>query len=108
VAKIATQSKVPCEEVIQFSANPAQAIINCAKHHQCDLIFIGSHGRSGLSRLFLGSVTNKVISACTVPVLVHRASKEELAQAQRRIDQVMKPKAEQKKPRQSAALLSTF
>lgn len=38
-----------------------------------DLIVIGSHGRRGLERLVLGSVTQKVLSVARVPVLVVRA-----------------------------------
>ncbi|HJQ62411.1 MAG TPA: universal stress protein, partial [Burkholderiales bacterium] len=38
----------------------------------CDLIFMGSHSRRGLSRLLLGSETSRVLSHTTIPVLVHR------------------------------------
>ena len=41
-----------------------------------DLIFIGSHGRSGLSRLLLGSVTAKVLSLASTAVLVYRVKEE--------------------------------
>jgi nucleotide-binding universal stress UspA family protein len=47
-----------------------------AEAQQCDLIFMGSHGRSGWGQLLLGSVTNKVLSHTTRPVLVHRLIKE--------------------------------
>jgi nucleotide-binding universal stress UspA family protein len=36
------------------------------------MIFIGSHGRSGLARLLLGSVTTKVLALTHMPVLVYR------------------------------------
>ena len=39
---------------------------------ECDAIFIASHGRRGLSRLILGSVTQKVLAHSKVPVLVFR------------------------------------
>ncbi|KDD48599.1 universal stress protein, partial [Bordetella bronchiseptica] len=42
----------------------------------CDLIFIGSHGRSGLSRLLLGSVTAKVLSLAHTAVLVYRVKED--------------------------------
>lgn len=51
---------------------PADAIIDAAERHGCDLIFIASHGRSGIARLLLGSVTNKVLSHTKLPVLVYR------------------------------------
>jgi nucleotide-binding universal stress UspA family protein len=50
----------------------AEAILDYAEHHQVDLIAIATHGRSGVSRWVFGSVTQKVIHAATVPVLVIR------------------------------------
>jgi nucleotide-binding universal stress UspA family protein len=50
----------------------SEGIIATAKECQCDLIIIGSHGRSGLSKLMLGSVANKVVSQSPIPVLVSR------------------------------------
>ena len=50
----------------------SEGIIATAKESQCDLIVIGSHGRSGLSKFILGSVANKVISKSPIPVLVSR------------------------------------
>ena len=46
------------------------------KYLKADLIFIGSHGRSGLSRLLLGSVTAKVLSLAKTAVLVYRVKEE--------------------------------
>jgi nucleotide-binding universal stress UspA family protein len=58
---------------IEFSDSPSHEIVALAESHRCDLIFMGSHGRSGLGQLLLGSVTSKVLAACRVPVLVYRA-----------------------------------
>ncbi len=44
-----------------------------AKHWQAELIVIGTHGRSGLSRLLLGSVAEGVVRIASVPVLLIRA-----------------------------------
>ncbi|HEY5801045.1 MAG TPA: universal stress protein [Burkholderiaceae bacterium] len=55
-----------------FSDATALEIVEVARTHGCDLIFIGSHGRSGWGQILLGSVTNKVLSSCDIPVLVHR------------------------------------
>jgi nucleotide-binding universal stress UspA family protein len=55
-----------------FSDSPANAIVAVAESENCDLIFMGSHGRSGLGQLILGSVTSKVLSLCKIPVLVDR------------------------------------
>ena len=56
--------------------NIADGIEQAAKDYHCDLIFIGSHGRSGLSRLLLGSVTTKVLSMTHTAVLVYRVKDE--------------------------------
>lgn len=52
--------------------NVADAVATAALEQGCDLIFIGSHGRSGLSRLLLGSVTAKVLNLAPCAVLVYR------------------------------------
>ncbi|NLJ50996.1 MAG: universal stress protein [Alcaligenaceae bacterium] len=52
--------------------NVADGIVEAAKDNGCDLIYIATHGRSGLSRLLLGSVTTKVIQLAPVSVLVYR------------------------------------
>lgn len=57
--------------------NVAEGIVQAASENGCDLIFIGSHGRSGLSRLLLGSVTTKVLSLATIAVLVYRVKDED-------------------------------
>jgi nucleotide-binding universal stress UspA family protein len=50
----------------------AEAILDYTEHHHVDLIAIATHGRSGVSRWVFGSVTQKVIQASHVPVLVIR------------------------------------
>ena len=50
----------------------ARGIVETAKNEGADLIVMGSHGRSGLARLMLGSVANKVVAESSVPVLVTR------------------------------------
>lgn len=47
-------------------------IVQSAQALGADLIVIGSHGRSGIERLVLGSVATKVVAQSTVPVLVAR------------------------------------
>jgi nucleotide-binding universal stress UspA family protein len=51
---------------------PAEAIIEAAHKHKCDLIFMASHSRPGLSALILGSQTQRVLQHAKVPVLVFR------------------------------------
>ena len=47
-----------------------EAIVATAKGKGCDLIVMASHGRSGIAAVVLGSVTTKVLTHTTVPVLV--------------------------------------
>ncbi|MBS0355862.1 MAG: universal stress protein [Proteobacteria bacterium] len=51
---------------------PYEAIIEATERNGCDLIFMASHGRRGLSGLLLGSETQKVLTHSKVPVLVYR------------------------------------
>lgn len=53
--------------------DPADAIVEFAEHHNVDLIAMATHGRSGIGRWLLGSVTQKVLQGATVPVLVVRS-----------------------------------
>ena len=56
--------------------NIADGVVQAAIDYHCDLIFIGSHGRSGLSRILLGSVTTKVLSLTHTSTLVYRVKDE--------------------------------
>ena len=49
--------------------NAVQEIIRYAAEHSVDLIVIGTHGRTGLSRMLLGSIAEKVVRLATCPVL---------------------------------------
>ena len=51
---------------------PHQGIIDVAKKKKCDVIFMASHGRRGLSGLLLGSETQKVLTHTDIPVIVYR------------------------------------
>lgn len=72
VEKLCLDAGVPCSKVILDSDVPYEAIIDAATQHDCDLIFMASHGRSGISALLLGSETNKVLTHSKIPVLVYR------------------------------------
>jgi nucleotide-binding universal stress UspA family protein len=52
-----------------------EMIVEYAGAHAVDLVVIGSHGRSGLQRLMLGSVAEGVLRHSSVPVLVTKAPK---------------------------------
>jgi nucleotide-binding universal stress UspA family protein len=51
------------------SGKPHEAILDYADEHGIDLIVMGTHGRTGLDRYLLGSVTEKVVRLSNVPVL---------------------------------------
>ncbi|MBI2462212.1 MAG: universal stress protein [Candidatus Rokubacteria bacterium] len=53
-------------------AEPAQAISESAREHGADLIAMATHGRSGLGRLVVGSVAERVVREARVPVLLVR------------------------------------
>ena len=69
-ANAAKQAGVPCDTIHVQDVQPYAAIIATATDRGCDLIVMASHGRSGLSAMVLGSVTNKVLTHSKVPVLV--------------------------------------
>ena len=70
VANAAKQTGVPCDTIHVQDVQPYAAIIATATDRGCDLIVMASHGRSGLSAMVLGSVTNKVLTHAKIPVLV--------------------------------------
>jgi nucleotide-binding universal stress UspA family protein len=57
-------------ETFVGEAEAFQAITNLAQEQKADMIVLGSHGRTGLRRLLMGSVTEKVIGYAPCPVLV--------------------------------------
>src|SRR5215472_6287829 len=47
----------------------AECLLDCIRHRKLDLIVVGTHGRGGLGKFFLGSVAEKVFRHSPVPVL---------------------------------------
>lgn len=72
VADAAAKAGVPVETMTAQSFSPYEAIIDTAKAKGCDVIFMSSHGRKGLSAVLLGSETQKVLTHSTIPVMVYR------------------------------------
>lgn len=70
VKKLAEVAGVHCDLRVVMSNFPAEAIVDAAEQLGCDAIVMGSHGRSGFSKLLLGSETQKVLVRTKVPVLV--------------------------------------
>jgi nucleotide-binding universal stress UspA family protein len=61
-------------DVVGFATlgNVASEIAECAKRENVDLIVMGTHGRTGLAHVVLGSVTEKIVRHSVVPVLTVR------------------------------------
>ena len=60
-----------------LAGSPASLIVDRATALNADLIVVGSHGRSGLGRLFLGSVSQKVLHAAPGTVRIARGNEKE-------------------------------
>jgi len=60
---------VPVEKVVEVG-DAAAAICQVAERLGVDVVVVGSHGRTGLARLFLGSVSEHVVRHAPCPVLV--------------------------------------
>lgn len=70
--EMAKADNVPCSTLATTSDIPYEAIIAAADTSGCDLIFMASHGRRGISGMLLGSETQKVLTHSKIPVLVYR------------------------------------
>lgn len=73
VAKRLKERGVQNVETHVWYGAPSGAITEAAAAQKADVIVMSSHGRSGLGRLILGSVTESVLRSTTTPVLVVRA-----------------------------------
>lgn len=65
------QKNIDIETNILYGT-PHEKILEYTEEHEIDLIIMGTHGRSGLDRFLLGSVTDKVIRKSDIPVLTTR------------------------------------
>jgi nucleotide-binding universal stress UspA family protein len=54
------------------SNRPSEAIVAAAGSRGCDAIFMASHGRTGLARMWHGSETEEVLTRSAIPTLVYR------------------------------------
>ena len=70
-ARVGT-STVPVSVVVVRHHHPATAISEVAAHEKADLIAMSTHGRGGVRRFLLGSVTDKVLRSSSLPMLVSR------------------------------------
>jgi nucleotide-binding universal stress UspA family protein len=72
VKQLAQAAGVACDTYTLESPQPWRGIVDMAEQVQADLVVMASHGRRGVSALILGSETQKVLTHCSVPVLVVR------------------------------------
>lgn len=66
----AEKEQVACEVLVRAGEQPYEFIVQEAKDKQIDLIVMGSHGRTELKRMLIGSVAAKVIGHAPCAVLV--------------------------------------
>lgn len=60
------------EYEVLHGARPSRAIVEFANHLDASLIFMSTHGRSGMDRLRLGSVASEIVRHATCPVVLNR------------------------------------
>ncbi len=72
VEKAALDAKVACESEIVTGFHVFESIVQAAEEKGCDLIWMASHGRRGVTGLLVGSETAKVLTHSKIPVLVYR------------------------------------
>jgi nucleotide-binding universal stress UspA family protein len=65
------KSKVRAQSLL-LRGSAHDQIVKAAKSKKAGMIVIGTHGRTGLAKLFLGSVAGKVVSSATCPVVTVR------------------------------------
>ncbi|WP_435125004.1 universal stress protein [Halobaculum sp. D14] len=76
VAEAARDADVEVVETVT-SGTAYRSILDYADDHDVDLIVMGTHGRQGLDRYLLGSVTERVVRTANQPVLTVRMKDEE-------------------------------
>ena len=71
------ESLVPSDPAVKYehrliSGAPADALVKMAEQEHVDLIVMGTHGRTGLSRALMGSVAEHVVRHSPCPVLTFK------------------------------------
>lgn len=69
---------IEVETRVLVSSQPAAAILEDARRHGVDVIALATHGYSGLRRLLIGSVADKVLRGAETPILMFRPQPEEM------------------------------
>jgi nucleotide-binding universal stress UspA family protein len=66
----AQKENVPCETIVHIGGQPHEFIVREAKERGADLIVMGTHGRTGIKKLIIGSVAERVLAHAPCAVLV--------------------------------------
>jgi nucleotide-binding universal stress UspA family protein len=66
----AAKENIPCETIMHVGGQPHEFIIQEAKEKNIDLIVMGTHGRTGLQKLLIGSVAERVVGHAPCAVMV--------------------------------------
>ncbi|MXV61175.1 universal stress protein [Natronorubrum sp. JWXQ-INN-674] len=64
-------------ETAVLEGEPSRVIVEHAQPDRCELVVMGTHGRGGIDRLLLGSVTERVVRRAPVPVLTVQVDQTE-------------------------------
>jgi nucleotide-binding universal stress UspA family protein len=74
VAALCGEAKPPVPVELRLVENVAviKGILETADREGCDLVVAGSHGRSGLEGILVGSIASKLVSNARLPVLIAR------------------------------------
>ncbi len=79
-----TRKQHPNVEGVLLEGEPWREIVNAAKARGADLIVLGTHGRHGIPRLFLGSVAERVVRYADVPTMTVRTDDHKPAEQPQR------------------------
>jgi universal stress protein A len=74
---LAAEDAADARPAVRVAPDTALSIVDYAKEIHADLIVIGTHGRTGVSRILMGSVAEHVVRAAPCPVLVVRPAEHE-------------------------------
>ena len=66
----ASKAGIKCETIITEGEEPYKNIVDVARKKKIEMVIMGRHGRTGLKRLLMGSVTAKVLGHSSCKVLV--------------------------------------
>jgi nucleotide-binding universal stress UspA family protein len=58
-----------------LEGDPAQQILKAARSRRADLLVIGTHGRTGLAKFFVGSVAGRLVATASCPVMTVRGGR---------------------------------